>query len=327
MDNSKYENYNCPVCYSKFFDDDDIVVCPECGAPHHRDCFNSLGHCKFEADHGTDKQWSDNNEKHNHETDKNHNDTIRTCPYCNQVLESETLFCPKCGNDVNKANTRQSHTNPYQNQNSGGFGQFMMYDPLGGISPDEDLGGASAIDCASYIKASTASIIPKFSHMQRNKKRVSWNWVAFLIPEFYFLYRKCYGFAVLAITGFIAFYCMQIPMLNWAYNLPGYSQTLMNEEFIQLMIDNAASRSTVNLVLSLVGLAIFVIYRILFGMFGNYILKSNCIRRINEFKNDVNVVDYQEMIAIKGGVNFLAVMIGYIVLQFVLIIANQIIII
>ena len=30
----------------------DRVVCPECGAPHHRECYNKNGGCAFTAQHG-----------------------------------------------------------------------------------------------------------------------------------------------------------------------------------------------------------------------------------------------------------------------------------
>ena len=33
-----YTGLECPICGEKFTAQDDIVVCPECGAPHHRDC-------------------------------------------------------------------------------------------------------------------------------------------------------------------------------------------------------------------------------------------------------------------------------------------------
>lgn len=324
MSNKNYEGMCCPVCYSKFFEDDDIVVCPDCGAPHHRDCYNSLGHCKYIAQHGTEQQWQKHNCESNHNNETNYeNNSFVNCPYCNNTVHSDTLFCPKCGNDLNKSE-HKSNQNPYQNMN--GFGQFMMIDPLGGISPDEDLGGATAIDCASYIKASSSAIIPKFSRMNRAKKKISWNWVSFLIPEFYFLYRKCYGFAVIAITAFMTFFVLQLPMMNWISSLPGYSPEISSQQLASLMMDNASSVSTVNLILSNCGIVLFILYRVIFGMFGNYILKTNCIRKINELKNDPNVINYQEIIAIKGGVNFLAVMIGYIVIQMLTIIASNIII-
>ena len=34
-----------------------MVYCPECGAPHHRECYNSIGHCALEEFHGTDMQY------------------------------------------------------------------------------------------------------------------------------------------------------------------------------------------------------------------------------------------------------------------------------
>ena len=47
----EFTQYNCPVCDRKFESADDIVVCPECGTPHHRDCYDELGHCFYEDRH------------------------------------------------------------------------------------------------------------------------------------------------------------------------------------------------------------------------------------------------------------------------------------
>ena len=34
-----FTQYTCPVCGREITPSDDIVVCPQCGAPHHRDCW------------------------------------------------------------------------------------------------------------------------------------------------------------------------------------------------------------------------------------------------------------------------------------------------
>ena len=47
----EFTDYFCPVCEKRFINGDDVVVCPECGAPHHRECFEQLGHCFYEDRH------------------------------------------------------------------------------------------------------------------------------------------------------------------------------------------------------------------------------------------------------------------------------------
>ena len=46
-----YTGLKCPVCGKPFTSDDDIVVCPECGAPYHRACYQQAGHCIFQEKH------------------------------------------------------------------------------------------------------------------------------------------------------------------------------------------------------------------------------------------------------------------------------------
>ena len=48
-----YKIYKCPVCNIQFDDDADVVVCPECGTPHHRECYIQNGKCINADKHGT----------------------------------------------------------------------------------------------------------------------------------------------------------------------------------------------------------------------------------------------------------------------------------
>ena len=52
-----YINEICPVCKRQFGADDDIVVCPDCGTPHHRDCWNVKKACENSALHGEGFVW------------------------------------------------------------------------------------------------------------------------------------------------------------------------------------------------------------------------------------------------------------------------------
>ena len=51
------EGRKCVVCQSYLFEDDDVVFCPECGAPHHRDCYKSVGRCGVAHLHGTSEEY------------------------------------------------------------------------------------------------------------------------------------------------------------------------------------------------------------------------------------------------------------------------------
>lgn len=54
---SRFEGYICPVCMKKFTKNDDIAVCPECGTPHHRECYLKNGKCAMEGIHA-DYEWN-----------------------------------------------------------------------------------------------------------------------------------------------------------------------------------------------------------------------------------------------------------------------------
>lgn len=38
----KYEGISCPHCGEKFKPTDEILICPDCGAPYHRRCIEEL---------------------------------------------------------------------------------------------------------------------------------------------------------------------------------------------------------------------------------------------------------------------------------------------
>lgn len=54
---AKYIGVKCPVCDNAFDENDDIVVCPDCGTPHHRACYHRRKKCVNLARHSEDFQW------------------------------------------------------------------------------------------------------------------------------------------------------------------------------------------------------------------------------------------------------------------------------
>ena len=58
---SLYKGVACPYCQNAFQDADDIAVCPDCGAPHHRQCYLDHGSCYHENRHGDHFAWTPGN--------------------------------------------------------------------------------------------------------------------------------------------------------------------------------------------------------------------------------------------------------------------------
>lgn len=55
---SRFTDKLCPICRERFTDNDDVVVCPECGTPHHRECYNKTGSCGVGGYHAEGFVWN-----------------------------------------------------------------------------------------------------------------------------------------------------------------------------------------------------------------------------------------------------------------------------
>ena len=87
-----YNSLNCPICNGRFMADDDIVVCPECGAPHHRECWTSHGSCQFAELHSEGFVWKRPEVEFEEESNANGEDRPTVCASCGSVNEAGRFF-------------------------------------------------------------------------------------------------------------------------------------------------------------------------------------------------------------------------------------------
>ena len=52
-----YQGCKCPVCQQPFAESDDIVVCPDCGAPYHRSCYQKNAGCQYAGRPAPSFEW------------------------------------------------------------------------------------------------------------------------------------------------------------------------------------------------------------------------------------------------------------------------------
>lgn len=183
-----HPNDVCPVCGQVFSESDDVVHCPDCGAPHHRACWQQNGGCAHAAEHANGYVWHSAAEA----SDASDTDTharqaeITRCPRCGEELAADTLVCPECG--------RQLGQDPAAGQYDFNADYFMR-----GITadPNADLGGVTVREAAMFTQYHAGAYVRKFRTLQEKNNKIGWNWAAFLFAPYWFFYRKIYRIGLL----------------------------------------------------------------------------------------------------------------------------------
>jgi len=307
---SDYIGTRCIVCSEKFSTDDDIVVCPECGTPYHRDCYNKEGKCVNDVLHKTGGSW-----KPAYDTGSSaENNTATVCRHCGNVNPPMTLFCYRCGmpseniqndSDMSKQTYRgiDINENPdaYNANNTDGFPSLNAYlinfsDPLCGFNPDEDVEGVKMADLGDFVGSNTHYYLPIFKRFKETGHTLSWNFCAMLFPELYFSYRKMPLIALLAWLGRII---SQIPQ-----TIVGLSQVdgfgALSEAISAININSSSFHGVM-----MIGYAIFYSLMFLMGFNANKFYFRSAIRKIKAVKAKSDGYDVRGEIVRKGGTSAL----------------------
>ena len=180
-----YIGSKCPVCQKYFHADEDIVVCPECGTPHHRSCYEQLGHCANAERHAQGYDYTQE------QADSAPEAVIR-CPSCGKENDKESFFCKFCGSSLTENNKQAQQPNGFPFGAGFNPGAASFLDPLGGVPGDTDFGfDVTAGEAAKYVKQNTPYFIRIFSNI-KNLNKSKFNFAAALFMGGYMLYRKMY---------------------------------------------------------------------------------------------------------------------------------------
>ena len=288
------QKLTCGVCHAYLFDDDDVVYCPVCGAPHHRECYNGVGHCAFEEAHGTKNQYKKPESGEPSERDDTADKKTITCAICGESYAEGQSKCPKCG---------------APNFGASAGAPFIRIDFLGGVPEDTDLGeGVTAGEARRFVFSNTSRYIPKFAAM-KNGKKTGWNWFAFLFPCGWFLSRKMYLAGVISGILSVCFSLFMIPFItqNQISTFAEYSN------YLQTVTADPAKGGTV-FFLFLAGGILRLILNVVCAVFGDRIYRDHAIGAIRQIKSESDDIDmdYQK----KGGTNLLLFIVGFLAVQY-----------
>lgn len=297
------DGVSCVRCHAYLFPEDDIVYCPVCGAPHHRECYNQLGHCALEEFHGTDRQYDKVKAREEEQaaaempnTGENAEGLI-TCQMCHEKYDFALNACPKCGApNIAKAG-----------------GSFVNFDFLGGVPADYDIGdGITADEAKRFVAANTPRYIPKFAVLNA-KNKLSWNWLAFLFPCGWMLSRKMYKNGIIAGLLTVISSLFYLPFMNAINNLgttPGETQA----QIMQSIYEHLPKMGAAVIAALLAGFVLNIAVRILSALFGDYLYKQYAISSIKIIRAESEDMDYDYRK--KGGVNIFLFLLGTMAVQY-----------
>lgn len=294
-----FNGLKCPVCNVEFKDGDDIVVCPECGAPHHRQCYEIENRCAFENQHGNN--FSFNKEEKN----ESENDNI-ICPRCKTENPKGMFYCGKCGFPLSAQNARAQNPNGF----NANFASVM--DPMAGVNPAEDLGGGvTAGEISKFVQKNTPYFIRVFNNI-KNFSKGRFNFCAFLFSGGYLLYRKMYKIGALVTALMFLLWTAELyihyctpagQQMNELFN-SYYASAANTSEAMNELYKGISSMSYLNLLL--IGVMYFcsiaqLALKIIVGIFANRWYFNHCKTKIKDIKS--NNENPANELQTKGGVN------------------------
>lgn len=287
----------CQFCHAYLFDEDDVVICPECGAPYHRECFDQVGHCALEDTHGTADSYDVKKKKAEEtaeETPAEPEKKTALCVRCGREIDDKAAFCPYCGA------AKSGNASPFQ-QTATPFGTmpFVNADPCGGIPKEKEIEpGVTAADMANYIGPRSGRYVPRFFE----ERKTRWNGAAFVMPTAWFGYRKVYSLMLLTFLVFLAALVCFVPMyLELAGALSRIPAGTELDPATVMQLTPLLSGKAIGL--SYLGMAILLIQAVLCGLFGENAYRTKVLTAIPKIKQADGVDDIPRTLAMKGGVN------------------------
>lgn len=288
----RYLNQKCPVCGKEFGENEDIVVCPLCGTPHHRDCYKKNGECGNAFKHNEGFRWE---------------------PEINTAAEPSAEE-----NNQNFGGQPPFGQSPFGNAQQPPFGNaqqpfgqppFTGFSPLSLFPPELDE-GVSTEDAASFIQVNPIKYLDRFFHQKGGKR--TWNWAAFLFTPLWFFYRKMpkLGSVFFAITFLVSAVCTYAPPALKLMN----ETAAVYETYVDSSEDEAAAfekfsqslaavikDNRAGIVFAAAQPVILIAVYIFAGAFANKWYYEHTVKTVRKIKSEIIEPDRQKLTLFRKG--------------------------
>lgn len=197
----------CSGCNNPLLKNEDIVVCPVCGTPQHRECWNKNGACVNEHLHSEGFVWTSAGIKEEE-------------PEVPAEQKAEPELPPVFNFGIPNTQAKKSENyDPYGEEphRQDPIPQFI-YNTA--IPPEALIDGIPASELAQVVQYKVPRYISRFFRIDQTNMKFGWNWGVCLIalimsifyppislfyPALWFFYRKMPKIGVLVLAGALFF--------------------------------------------------------------------------------------------------------------------------
>ncbi|MBR3767400.1 MAG: DUF2628 domain-containing protein [Clostridia bacterium] len=209
----RFNGAQCVSCKKAFTENDDVVVCPECGSPHHRVCWFNKGDCENADLHKDGFLWVFPEELRPKEPKKKHQpepvpsdyrfkngENAVVCHHCGTLNYGNDALCLKCRNPLQDIPENEERRTVREED------MYELFRRYGGLRPDILIDGIPVAEYSDYIgEKKSGRYIRRFMNMERFDRKISVSIWAFLFGPIWFLYRKMFKEGLLFLLIMLVF--------------------------------------------------------------------------------------------------------------------------
>ena len=301
-----YKGLECPKCHEKLNEDADLVYCPKCGCPHHRDCWHELGQCAFHEAHGTKNQWQ---KPTTDAPEKEEGPNTLKCPRCGYQNPPDVRLCLNCTLDINHGEPTPGFSGkrpePDKNTLYEDVPILVQIDPLGGVPPQTPVEGVPAGDTALFVQTQTPYYVPRFVRLSDGNRWISFNPSAFMLTGIWFLYRRMYLLGAVFFSLFMLLYSgVLIVQIKVLYPITSNYEGMTSYEMVNRFLLEATPRQIGLVYVSVFLMGGALLLMLFCGLFANRIYMNRSLKKIREANRDAkDAEEFKTMLKERGGVN------------------------
>ncbi len=270
-----FKGQECPVCKNIFDEKSDIVVCPDCGTPHHRECYRSNGSCANLEKHSQNFEWKGiavNNE----------NEQKKICPKCGFSNPETSTVCSSC-------NERLGEKMPFPPVADHG-----VFDSENVTAPHEvyakrladmEIDGIPLRDLMVFVRKNPMYFLRIFPYLAQKSALPPFNWAALFFNFFYLFYRKMYKYGILFLGAIFLF---KLPSFLLMYKIwPQYAammpEFMNNVSAAYTFVPDFTGLEVLQL-MSGIGSYLTALSSLVCGFMANKLYFKHCVNKVKQIR-------------------------------------------